>query len=81
MKEINEIDTLTKLPEWLEVERLLKNKVSELMDLRTIDNNLSPDDMKIEIRARQMAIEKLLDFLDENGFSRSKSSDIDVTFA
>ena len=80
MREIDEINTLTKLPEWIEVENRHKKKIGELMDIRTIDEKLSGDEMKIEIRARQLAVQKMIDFLDENGFSRVKKEDIDVTF-
>lgn len=80
MKEINEIDTLTKLPEWIEVENRHKQKIAELMDIRTIDDKLSGDDLRIEIRARHLAIEKLTDFLEENNFSRINPLDVEVTF-
>lgn len=78
--QLNEIDLLTKLPEWIEVENRHKKKISELMDIRTIDEKLSGDEMKIEIRARQLATTKLIEFLEENNFSRIRLEDVDVTF-
>ena len=80
MKELNPINTITSLPEWLEVENLFKKKISELMDIRDIDDKLSGDEMKIEIRARQLAIEKFVEFLSVNSFSKIKETDVDVTF-
>jgi len=80
MKEINEIEILTKSPEWLEVENRFKKKISELLDIREVKEFLSSEDMKIEIRARQLAVEKFIEFLHENSFSRMRTSDIDVTF-
>lgn len=78
--QLNEIDLLTKLPEWIEVENRHKKKISELMDIRNIDEKLSGDEMKIELRARQLATTKLIEFLEENNFSRIRLEDVDVTF-
>ena len=80
MNEINPIDLIIKTPEWIEVENRFKNKISELMDIRTINENLSQEDMKIEIRARQIAIDKFIEFLSENNFSNVNKSDVNVTF-
>ena len=70
MNELNPIEQLTKTPEWIEVENIFKNKISELMDIRTISELLSPEETKIEIRARQIAIDKFIEFLKENNFSK-----------
>ena len=71
MNELNPVKTLTTTPEWIEVENIFKNKISELMDIRLIDERLSQEDMKIEVRARQIAIDKFVEFLKENNFSKA----------
>lgn len=81
MNELNPIEQLTKTPEWIEVENIFKNKISELMDIRTISELLSPEETKIEIRARQIAIDKFIEFLKENNFSKINKEDIPITFA
>ena len=81
MNELNPIEQLTKTPEWIEVENIFKNKISELMDIRTISESLSPEETKIEIRARQIAIDKFIEFLKENNFSKTNKEDIPITFA
>ena len=81
MNELNPIEQLTKTPEWIEVENIFKNKISELMDIRTISELLSPEETKIEIRARQIAIDKFIEFLKENNFSKTNKEDIPITFA
>jgi len=81
MNELNTIEQLTKTPEWIEVENIFKNKISELMDIRTISELLSPEETKIEIRARQIAIDKFIEFLKENNFSKINKEDIPITFA
>lgn len=81
MNELNQVEQLTKTPEWLEVENIFKSKISELMDIRSIDQSLSAEDMKIEIRARQLAIEKFIEFLDKNNFSKTKVEEVPVTFS
>jgi len=81
MNELNPIEQLTKTPEWIEVENIFKNKISELMDIRTISESLSPEETKIEIRARQIAIDKFIEFLKENNFSKINKEDIPITFA
>lgn len=80
MNELNPVKTLTATPEWIEVENIFKKKISELMDIRLIDERLSQEDMKIEVRARQIAIDKFVEFLKENNFSKINKSDIGVTF-
>ena len=74
------MNELTKNPEWIEVENMHKKKISELMDIRTIDDALSGDDLKVEMRARHLAIAKLIDFLEENNYSKVKAEKLDVTF-
>jgi len=81
MNELNPIAQLTRTPEWLELENIFKQKIAELMDIRDIDQTLSAEDMKIEIRARQLAIEKFIEFLDKNNFSKIKMEEVAVTFA
>ena len=81
MNELNPIEQLTKTPERIEVENIFKNKISELMDIRTISESLSPEETKIEIRARQIAIDKFIEFLKENNFSKINKEDIPITFA
>jgi len=81
MNELNQVEHLTRTPEWIEVENIFKQKIAELMDIRNVDKTLSPEDTKIEIRARQLAIEKFIEFLDKNNFSKVKIEDVPVTFA
>lgn len=78
---MNSIKNFTNLPEWIDVENLFKQKISELMDIREIDPKLSNEDLKIEIRARQLAIDKFIEFLNTNSFSKIKQEDIQVTFS
>ena len=80
MNELNPIKTLTATPEWIEVENIFKKKISELMDIRLIDERLPQEEMKIEVRARQIAIDKFIEFLKENNFSKISKLDIGVTF-
>ena len=77
---MNPIDYLTKTPEWIEVENIFKQKISELMDIRNIDKTLSAEDIKIELIARDLAVDKFINFLKENNFSNINKSDINVTF-
>lgn len=67
-------------PEWIEVETIIEKQISDLMDIRNISETLSSDDMKVEIRARQLAVDKLLDFYHEYAFSKKKKDEIVVSF-
>lgn len=71
---------LTQDPEWMAIEELISTQVSDLLDLRNVEQTLSPEEMKIEIRARQLAVSKLVDFYNTNRFSQRKSEEVAVSF-
>lgn len=74
------MNNLTSSPEWIEIETIIEKQLSDLMDIRNIDEKISPDEMKIEIRARQLAVDKLLDFYNEYQFSRKSKEEVTVSF-
>lgn len=74
------MNNLISSPEWIEIETIIEKQLSDLMDIRNIDEKLTPDEMKIEIRARQLSVDKLLDFYNEYQFSIKKKEEVIVTF-
>lgn len=74
------MNNLTTSPEWIEVETIIEKQLSDLMDIRNIDDKLPADEIKVELRARQLACDKLLDFYNEYTFSKKKKEEIVVSF-
>lgn len=77
---MNPIQRLTQDPEWIAIEELIASQISKMLDIREIDKNISAEDMKIEIRARQIAVEQLMDFYSKNSFTKRKVEEVPVTF-
>lgn len=67
--EYQPMDELLKNPDWKAVEGVVQEQIASLLDLREVDMNLSPDELKIELRARDLAAEKLIAFYEKYKFS------------
>lgn len=61
----NEYDPLKQIlnnPDWKAVETVVSEQISKLLDLREVDMTLSPEALKIELRARDLASDILIEF-------------------
>ena len=74
------MDRFTQDPEWLKIEEILIKKINDLLDIREVDISKSSEDVKIEIFARKLAGEKLIEFYNQNGFSKKRLEDLMYDF-
>lgn len=77
---MNPLQRLLQDPEWILIENLISDQISKMLDIREIDETISAEDMKIEIRARQIAVKQLMEFYSKNHFMKRKIEEIPVTF-
>jgi len=67
-------------PEWVEVSEVVKEQVCELLDIRRIDPTQDDQAIAKEVRARILAVDKLLDFYNRYQFTQSKTKDVEYNF-
>ncbi len=80
MKPYNPLDSITKNPEWIAVENIVQEQIAKLSDVTDIDLNLPADELKVELRARFLAQEKLDEFYREYKFTTKKIEEDNVPF-
>lgn len=59
-------------PHWESVEQDIIEYLKPITDVNTIDTNQSPEVVHAEVRARQIAYEKLMAFANTTGLIRQK---------
>lgn len=79
-KPYNPLDSITKNPEWIAVENIIQQQIAKLCDVTDIDLKLTAEELKIELRARFLAQEKLEDFYQEYKFTTKKIEEDRVPF-
>jgi hypothetical protein len=67
-------------PEWKEVEDVVEEEISRLLDIRNIDTSKNSEELRIEIVARIRAGESLLDFYRKYKFTQKKLPDVQFDF-
>lgn len=79
-KPYNPLDSITKNPEWIAVENIIQAQIAKLADVTDMDLTLPSDELKVELRARYLAQEKLEDFYNEYKFTTRRIEEDSVPF-
>jgi hypothetical protein len=67
-------------PEWGVVERLLQEYMDELLDMATINLAGTPEEVKAEVKGRQLAHAQLTRFLQDTKLIARKETNEPTTF-
>jgi hypothetical protein len=80
VKQFDPIETLVQNPEWVAVENKLAEQIASLKNVDNINLELSPEELKIELKARFLAADMMQEFYDENRFTRKRLTENKTPF-
>ena len=76
----NPMELITKNPEWIAVETIIKDQIASLSNVTDINTDLPADELKIELKARKIAADKLEEFYKEYKFTTVQIEENNVSF-